>query len=462
MKRNLRISSIGYAVVAASLLSGAAPGHAEGLSFGVDAGVGESDNITLVPANRVSQTLAIADLDFSLKGHGARLVEDVTGDFTYLDFLQHAYDRQLLGRLSGDLSYALVPGALTWTFQDNWGQAQVDPVQTLVPTNQQNVNYFSTGPEWYERLGGTEFMDVSVRYARVDYSATPIAGNRILGALQLGHDLSAQSNISLNGNFERILYDNTALNQDYDLSRVYGRYQLSGARSDLGLNLGVSLISGATHSNAGFFGEFQGSRKLSPGFTFHTTLGRALTDTSSSFNNLQTSAVAAGGGPAGGNSAVSSSPAPLTSSVYTSEYVTAGLEFFRNRTDVVLQSRLERDAYVTQPQYDGSRATIGITAERKLTHVLTAQAFGNYNRYSYDHENFTATSTGYVYQDGLYGVAVKLREGRGLEVRLRLDRATRDVSRGQGTNYTENRVFLTVGYRPEPLPESAPAAISGQ
>ena len=39
----------------------------ESLVYGADVGIGESDNVTLVQTDKVSQTIAIADLDFDLK-----------------------------------------------------------------------------------------------------------------------------------------------------------------------------------------------------------------------------------------------------------------------------------------------------------------------------------------------------------------------------------------------------------
>ena len=84
-----------------------------------------------------------------------------------------------------------------------------------------------------------------------------------------------------------------------------------------------------------------------------------------------------------------------------------------------------------------------------MTHALTAQLFSNIYQNRYDHDQFLASHTGYTDQDGLYGLSFTLREGRGLEIRLRFDHMSREISDGSGTGYGENRVFLTIGYRPQ-------------
>src|ERR1035438_3646049 len=120
----MRIPMIGKRFLIACLLSAsfASVACADGFNYGIDAGIGESDNVSLVQTNKVSQTIGIADLDFTSKETGSRLSDDIVGSFTYLDFLQHAYSNEFLGHFDGLVRYALVPERLTWTLQDNWGQ----------------------------------------------------------------------------------------------------------------------------------------------------------------------------------------------------------------------------------------------------------------------------------------------------------------------------------------------------
>jgi hypothetical protein len=445
MKRLPPIRRVLSALAVAVPLASAA--QADGFNFGVDAGIGESDNINLTQTDKVSQTMAIADFDFTSKEKGSRLDEDIVGDFTYLDFLQHAYGGELLGRMDGSLRYALVPESLTWTLEDNWGQAQLSPFSPLVPTNQENVNYLSTGPDWYAHLGSTNFMDVGARYSRADYTVTPISNDRLLGSLQLGHEISASSSLSLNVSVERVLYENTTLNTNYDLGNAYVRYELHGSRTDFSVNLGVNRVTQDGLSDTGLSTQLELKRKISDAASITITGGRELTDASAGFNSLQSSnAVNA----VNVNSVVTNAPAAITSDIFLRDYVVAAWNYERHRTTLGLSARWEKDDYVNQSQYDGTRTRLDINVERQLTHALSAQVFGNVYQSRYDHDLFVVTDTGYTEEDGLYGLSLALREGRGLEIRLRYDHLSRDITAGAGTGYAENRIFLTVGYRPQP------------
>jgi hypothetical protein len=86
-----------------------APGtRGESFFYGVDAGIGESDNVTLVPTDKVSQTIAVTDIDFDLKQSSRRFDVDAKGNFSYLDFLQNAF-RMTLGRRKSILFWRQFP-----------------------------------------------------------------------------------------------------------------------------------------------------------------------------------------------------------------------------------------------------------------------------------------------------------------------------------------------------------------
>ena len=59
--------------------SGAPIAHGMQLAYGVDAGIGETDNINLTPTNKVSQTTALIDVDFDAKERSERLDADARG-----------------------------------------------------------------------------------------------------------------------------------------------------------------------------------------------------------------------------------------------------------------------------------------------------------------------------------------------------------------------------------------------
>lgn len=414
-----------------------APGRrGQTFDFGADVGIGESDNVTLVDTNKVSQTIAITDLDLDIKDQTRRFDVDAKGAFSYLDYLQNAYSNQLIGRFDGRAAVALIPDRVTWVLTDNFGQSQIDPFTAVVPTNLQNINYIATGPDAAFRLGPTVFLDLSARYAKTSYQTDPFDSNSVIGSAALGRALSAQSSISINGSFERMSFDNTTVNTDFNRSSVYAHYEVQGARTNLTANLGATKADQGTQSFTGPNAKLQLSRRLSPASTLTVTIGRDITDGSTAFANLQSGAI-------GG---ITTAPGVISQNNYTVTYGSVGWEYARNRTTIGVSGIWEKDAYEGLPLLDVTRASAEFRIERKLTSVLSGQLIGRVNRNEYGNTDFFET-------DGLVGGALLFRAGRALEIKLRYDHSTRAASGvglipGTSNDYHENRAFLTVGYRP--------------
>jgi hypothetical protein len=432
-----------------------AAGPATLLTYGVDAGVGETDNVTLVPTNKISQTIATADADFTVKEQTRLLDVNAKGNFSDLNYLQGAYGNELIGRFDGQAQLAIIPERLTWVLSDDFGDATVDAFTPATPTNLQYVNYVSTGPNLYLRLGGTGFINATARYAEAYYENSPFNSNRALATLTAGLQLSSASSVSLNGAGERVMFQNTELNSDFDRSTVYGRYEAHGARTDLAANLGATTVDQQGKSTTGGIGKLELTRKLSPSARLTFTAGRELTDASSSFSTLQGGAI----------NMINVAPTPLTSDSYVSTYASVGWQYQRNRTTVAITARWQRDRYPGNPQFDLNTGGGEFNIQRQMTRSFSAQLIGRLYKFDYLHANVAETGLVGVppvvgantvgsaeYNNGLIGAALVWRHGRSLEVRLRYDYNSYVVSTGN-TGYRSNTVFLTVGYRPRSAAE---------
>jgi hypothetical protein len=428
-------------------LTSGAGSRAETLTYGVDAGVAESDNVTLVSTNKVSQTMATADADFDFKQQSRRLDVNAKGNFTYLDYLQGAYGSQLIGRFDGIAHLAIIPERFVWVLQDDFGQAALDPYTPVTPANLENVNYVSTGPDLALRLGANSYVNASARYAHAQYATSPFNSNRLLGNLAWGLQLSARSSVSLNGDTERVMFQNTVVNSDFNRSSGYGRYEVHGARTDFSVDLGATTIGQNGSSTTGGLAKVELSRKLSAAAKLTVSVGRELTDASTSFSNLQSGAIGV----------VGTAPAALTSNNYTSNYALAGWQYQHSRTTISLSGRWEKDLYNGASQLDNTRSGAEFRVERKLTRALTAEVLGRYYKTDYIHGLAASQAGTSNFDDEAVAGVLTWRHGRGLEVKLRCEHSARTTTGIYG--YRENRAILTVGYRPSSRrPESDPGA----
>jgi len=239
-----------------------------------------------------------------------------------------------------------------------------------------------------------------------------------------------------------VLFDNTEVNANFDRSSIFAHYEIQGARTELTANLGATRVNQGSESFTGPSAKLRLMRKLSSVSTFTFTVGRDITDGTTAFANLQSGAI-------GG---IVTAQAALSQNNYTDTYGSIGWEYVRNRTTIGVSGTWEKDSYEGLPLQDLTRGSAEFRLERKLSRVLTAELLGRLYRTEYTNTDFSET-------DGLVGAALVFREGRGLEIKLRYDHSSRSVSGlgvgsgvvtvpGISTDYGENRIFLTIGYRP--------------
>jgi len=445
-------------------------GTAPPFTYGVDTGIGETDNVSLVPTDKVSQTISITDLDFSLNEQSRLLLAQAKGDFSFLDYLQGAYGSQLVGRFDGIGALGLVPGRLVWVVQDDFGQAALDPYAPVTAGNMENIDYFTTGPNLTLRLGGVNFLNLYLRYSRAQYSGSPFDSNRVSAALALGREISAGASISLNADSEKVFFLDTAANTDYLRSSAYGKYQLQVARTGFEVDLGVTTISDSSstiatpsldpglpattiftpaHSNTGPLARIQLSRQVSPAAKIILSGGRELTDGSSSFSTQQGDATGI----------IGTANAIQSTATYTRTFASAGWQYVRNRTALELTGRWEKDLYPGEAVYDLRQWSAQFSIRRQIARTLSAQLLGSYTKFEYPGA-IPAPDATTAYADSLVGLMLAWRHGRALEVRLRIDHDVQQAITG-GYGYHDNRAFLTVGYRPgsAPPPEELQAPL---
>jgi hypothetical protein len=439
---SLRPSAQRLPIAIVSVLALASPAAAETLLYGVDAGFAESDNVTMSTTGKVSQTMAVADADFDIKQQSRRLDVDAKGNFSYIDYLQNAYGSQLIGRFDGLAHVALVPEHLTWALQDNFGQVGLDPYTPMIPNNIENVNYLSTGPDLALRFSGTNFVNFSARVARVQYAVSPYNSDRFLGRLAWGLQLSAHSSVSLNADTERVLFENTVVNSDFERTNGFVRYEVQGARTDFAADLGATTISQSGVATSGPLARIELSRKISATATLRASAGRDLTDASTSFSGLQGGAIGL----------VGTAPAAVSANNYTRTYATVGWEYKHNRTTLALSARWEKDGYASQPLLDVTYGGAEFKLERKLTRAFSVEVLGRFFKTDYAHTVILPVNGSSNFNDELIAAGLTWRHGRGLEIRLRGEHSARVAT--EFGSFRENRAILTVGYRPNVLQPS--------
>lgn len=418
------------------------------------AGIGETDNVGLTATGAESQTIANVGLLVDVERNDPLLQGSLKGDVAYIDYLEHAFPGQVVGRLDGIGSFTLVPDNIKWVLQDAYGTAQVDPLAPVDRNNVQSVNVLSTGPDFVMRPSDSVFLRLGARYALVDYETSPFNSHQVLGMAAIGDELSLASNISLNADISQIRFQDTFVNPDYDRRKFYLRYDTRGSRTSLSLDLGVAQVDDAGPWTSALLAQLTLARDLTPFQSVTISGGRQFTDASDSFSGLTSGAAAAAVIAPGFGSAGN----------YLDTYGSLGWQFKEGRTTIGVSGRWERDTYTIEPTplqlaefiaegiyaagLDVTRASAEARMQRDVAPNLTAEVHAGYT-----HENYE--TIGFIDHIVLAGVGLTFKPSRRLQYRLSFDHNARTAenvptlvaTQGLGTGYTQNEIFLTAVYR---------------
>ncbi len=405
------------------LAQAAAPGYE------IQLGVIESDNIQLLPSGGSDETIGVAELGFTWRDRRPWLDVDIDADVAHLNYFQHTYSNEFVGNALGAVRINLAPDLLSWEIADNFGQAPVNPLAPITPDNRENINYFSTGPTLSLPLGQTTQLNVIGQYGRVTYQESPIDSTIVTGGVGLLHELSPASSISINARDESIRFANDQLNPDYDSQEAFARFDTKGSRTELGVDLGYSRLLHMPGAGGGIpVGRLDLSRRVSSTSTIGVALGHDYSDGADSFRLVQTL----------GGATLNTQPIVAAGAPFVSNYATLAWNFKYVRTTLDLSASYFRDRYQTDATLNNERTVVTALAGRQVTPVVQLALTEYLVRWQFDTEDQNATASD-------TGLQLTWRAGSHLSVFLAYYLA-KGSGNAQTYNYTQNRLWLSIGY----------------
>jgi hypothetical protein len=402
-------------------------GPDEQFDLALRAGMSSSDNIQRVSADEDSGTIASAGIDLGYKHSSRRIDADVDIDTTYESYSDDAFEDGVVGGVDATVELGIVPERFTWFAQENFGQVSSDPFAADTPANRENINYFTTGPNFTLQFGAATALQIGGKYSDIKYEISPADGTEGEVTLALQHQLSSASAVSLIAEDRRYEFDDQVLNTDYDRQQAYLRYELSGSRTDITADLGYSQIDIDGEKDSGTLARLAITRRMSSAATLMLSLSTQFSTAGDLFRDGQDSF-----GSGGQTASVVG-----TSDPFTSDELGLSYRFQRNRTEIEVGVQFSRERYETITAYDRDLSTWRADFHRQLSAVLDFSLFG-----TFEQEEFQ--SLAFDDDELNAGANLKWQIGRRVAATFQYDRYERQSSDSLG-DYTENRasIFLT-------------------
>lgn len=410
--------------------SNSAASTGEGLAFSLSTGASTSDNVRRVPVNEEDGTIAHAGVTLGYETHTRRIDANVDIDAMYDHYIDDTLDDDLVGGIDAQAAFDFVPERFTWTAAENFGQLTSDPFAADTPDNRENINYFTTGPQFVQPLGSTMSLVLSGRFSDTQYEVSNLDNQETGGTLSLERQLSSTGVLSLVADVGSMKFDDAVANTDYDRSEVYLRYKLQGSRTDLSLEGGATSLDIDGETSSGVLAEVNLTRRVSNSARLTFGAGSQFSNSGDLFREGQN------------NFGVDPSVSDVTGSddPFERRFVRFAFDFERNRTSLGLSAVTRQESYETETSLDRRVTTWSVYARRTLGPTMQLALFGTLEQEAFDNIDYD--------EDELRaGTYLDWSFARTLSLRLQYQHFDRDSNTGT-SDYTENQASLFLTWSP--------------
>ncbi len=252
----------------AGLLTGHSVVSALEIEPGVGAGLLYTDNATLAPDNKEDDLVVVGYAGITITEDGGPLSIDTLADVIHLKYTDNTFSDKTYPSLRASAVWEQVRDRLNWKVQDYFTQQRTNAVGGVTPSNIQNTNVFTFGPNITLPLASRHSISINPEFRDFTYEDVGTDNRQYALSTSWDYRMYRTMSIGLSGNVVKVDYDGDGEVSDYTRTDVQFGVSGTGARST------YSASFGRTHAD-------RDNSSNKEGFTGNLTLQYQLTERSS-------------------------------------------------------------------------------------------------------------------------------------------------------------------------------------
>lgn len=399
-------------------------------SIAVRAGGIYSDNVRRAPLAEEDDTVVVVGMDLTWNEEEGRLTGDINAGLEFHSFLDDSFDDENYSTLSALLNLRLIPDRFDWVFEDHFGRIISDPYRADTPQNRENVNTFSTGPNFEFQFGSRTAVLVQGRWVSNTFETSPVDNSVTNGLIAIVRQMSPTRAMSFNISGARVEFDSPLIENDFDRQAAYLGIESRTARGNLSLKLGVNEIHDRGDTREGLLSEITWMRELSGTSSFTARFHQGYSEAGELFGLYQGS-----GRDFNTSQDITAAAEPLQNQRFELTY-----NLRKENNEIYVGATWNDDDFEYTNIYDRQRRGIRAGVGRTFQEAWRA----NLDLRLEQHE-FENTNASY---DEVVGRLLIARTLSGkLDINAGYERFRREGD-GSINGYTENRYMVFLTYRP--------------
>ncbi len=343
-----QIRQLGRSFLIASLCVAALAGAAMAaeITANVSAGVGVSDNIARTDSDQINETFNLVGAQFQLTELTQSIDAQIQANIDYLQYQDNTFSDQVVGGVDASIDWTVVDQRINWIVEETFGQQLLNPLAPLSPRNRENINFFSTGPDFLIPVGARNSLGANLRYTNINYERRQFDNDRSSATVFVRRAIRENANLSLNAFAEKTKFDAGVIAPDFDRYEGYVRFDVLSARNTFGVDAGYTGLDINGQRRNGMLLRVDWTRTISPFTSFTLGGGSRYSDQGNIFNISQSRA---------NNLAdvndIGTLGVPFLNNFFNANYVinrertTAAINFSWNQEDYKEGGNLDRDIW---------------------------------------------------------------------------------------------------------------------
>ena len=243
-----------------------------------------SDNVNLSPTNKLSENIIHTLLSTDYQRQSGRLQASFNLNADYQKYQNRTFNNQTVISSSLSLNATLAKQRLFWIVDNSLERVQRNQAQANIPSNQENVNHFTTGPKFIFFKNNKDSLDADIKYEKF---YTEVSNDDYTGYIANAsylRNITHTATVGMRVTYNNRKFDDQLLNADYTRTDVIFNIAKKMKRSSLELDAGktwLNLKSSPNTEEGIFIARYQ--RQLDKQTSLNASFTRELTDFSNVF-----------------------------------------------------------------------------------------------------------------------------------------------------------------------------------
>ena len=325
------------------IISACSQVKAADVSFGLDFILAKHDNVNLEPKSTPVEDEWVSTITGTIEviENSSNLVADLNASVSVFKYKNDPSQDTTDLDLTLSALWIVNPSRFEWLVENVYTQTLIDPRESDTQINREDINVFTTGPNYYWRLNSQHNINFEARYQNTYYNTTDGDNDRISTALGWVYRVNSSLSASLNAEFAMLDYNDITLS-DYMNSDLFVRLAYQRGRNIFAAEAGITNFDFETQE------DIKGNRYLLSLQNQRTTNSDIFLEFSHSITDEATEILSDAQDPSSGGT----TPTSVGTDIFTEDNINIRYNKTTNRFDFLAEIEDIKRDYVTQDEFD--------------------------------------------------------------------------------------------------------------